>query len=213
MISHLHFLTQDLSDYSHTQQTLTFAKAGGKWVQFRSKKLSPADKKSQLLSIQKIAADYKMTVIVNDDVALTELTNAHGVHLGKSDMPILEARKILGTNRLIGGTANTQADINQLVEAGVDYIGIGPFRFTATKKNLSPILGLGGIRLIVAETKIKNANVTLIAIGGITLEDIEELHQTGVSGVAISSAVNLSPDPLASAKEWVKRCEVFLKNR
>jgi thiamine-phosphate pyrophosphorylase len=115
--------------------------------------------------------------------------NATGVHLGKTDMPPAEARRILGDGFIIGGTANTFEDIRRLTDEGVDYIGLGPFRFTATKKNLSPILGLEGYKDILSRCRAAGIALPVLAIGGITVDDIPALMQTGVSGIAVSSAI------------------------
>ena len=94
----------------------------------------------------KICRKYNATLILNDHVHLVKEIGANGVHLGKSDMSPVKARELLGSNYIIGGTANNMEDIRQLHKSGVDYIGLGPFRFTRTKKNLAPILGIEGYK-------------------------------------------------------------------
>lgn len=89
-------------------------------------------------------------------------------------MPIAEARQILGKDFIIGGTANTFEDVQMHYQAGADYIGCGPFRFTTTKKNLSPILGLEGYKAIVSQMKTAGINLPIVAIGGITYDDIPQ---------------------------------------
>ena len=87
-----------------------------------------------------------------------------------------DARKILGNGYIIGGTANTLDDIERLIKEGVDYIGLGPFRYTETKKNLSPILGIGGYKKILTACKEKGYTIPIVAIGGITKNDIPEIN-------------------------------------
>ena len=117
------------------------------------------------------------------------------MHLGKHDMPVAEARRLLGNGFIIGGTANTFDDVKMHYEAGADYIGCGPFRFTTTKKNLSPILGLEGYRRIVSQMKEAGINLPIVAIGGITREDIPAILQTGVTGVALSGTILRADNP------------------
>ena len=94
--------------------------------------------------LQELCYKYGATLIIDDEVQICKDLNSDGVHLGKNDMDPEEARKILGNTKVIGGTANTFEDIVTLVNKGVDDIGLGPFRFTTTKDNLSPILGIEG---------------------------------------------------------------------
>ena len=123
---------------------------------------------------------------------------ADGVHLGKQDMPPAEARALLGPGFIIGGTANTFADIERLAVAGVDYIGLGPFRFTTTKQNLSPVLGLAGYADLLAQCRAAAINIPLIGIGGITLPDVAPLLGLGLHGVAVASAITKAY-PVANA--------------
>jgi thiamine-phosphate pyrophosphorylase len=99
-------------------------------------------------AVKEICNGYKATLIINDNVYLAQQIAADGVHLGLTDMGIPEARRILGTYKIIGATANTFEDINSCTKYS-DYIGLGPFQFTTTKQKLSPILGLEGYRSIL----------------------------------------------------------------
>ena len=112
-----------------------------------------------------------------------------------------EARKLLGKDRVIGATANTFEDIVEHVKNGVDYIGLGPFRFTTTKQNLSPVLGLEGYREIMAKCTVAGITVPVFAIGGIEKEDVAELMETGISGIAVSGLIASSSDPKTLIEE------------
>ncbi|MDR2692557.1 MAG: thiamine phosphate synthase, partial [Dysgonamonadaceae bacterium] len=138
---------------------------------------------------------YGADLYINDHVEICRRIGATGVHLGKSDMPPGEARKILGKNFIIGGTANTFEDILRLNAEGVDYIGLGPFRFTATKKNLSPVLGLPGYKQIMEQCAVRGINLPVFAIGGITAGDIPALLNSGITGIAMSSAILQAENP------------------
>ena len=116
-------------------------------------------------------------------------------------MPISEARKLLGKDFIIGGTANTIEDVKAHDEAGADYIGCGPFRFTTTKEKLSPILGLEGYRHIVNEMKLHHIDLPIVAIGGIRKEDIPDIMKTGVTGIALSSSILQAENPANETHE------------
>lgn len=131
---------------------------------------------------------YDVILIINDNVAVAKEVNAHGVHLGRTDMYISEARSILGEDAIIGGTANTLKDVERLIEQKANYIGLGPYSKTETKKNLSPVLGLSGYSELLNELKMFYAlnETPIIAIGGIDMYDIEPILSTGIYGVAVS---------------------------
>jgi thiamine-phosphate pyrophosphorylase len=111
------------------------------------------------------------------------------VHLGKSDMTPVDARQLLGFDFIIGGTANTFEDLMHLIENGVDYIGLGPFRFTTTKKKLSPTLGLEGYQSIFKKMEEADIHFPIVAIGGILEADIPTLKSKGVQGIALAGAI------------------------
>jgi thiamine-phosphate pyrophosphorylase len=151
---------------------------------------------SAAITIQRMCREYGATFIIDDNVALTKRIGADGVHLGKNDMPVAEARKMLGEGYIIGATVNTFDDIvNALYTATPDYFGCGPFRYTSTKQNLAPILGLEGYREIVSQMHKHDISIPIVAIGGITRVDIPALLACGVSGIAISSGIINASDP------------------
>jgi thiamine-phosphate pyrophosphorylase len=135
---------------------------------------------------KKICLEWGSTLIVNDRVEVALEAEVDGVHLGKEDMPVSEARRLLGAGKIIGGTANTFEDIREHWRQGADYIGLGPYRFTTTKKNLSPILGLEGYRRIMEEVRREGIMLPVIAIGGIGMEDAGSLFEIGLEGIAFS---------------------------
>ena len=138
--------------------------------------------------------------IIDDNVDVALRTGADGVHLGRNDMPVKETRRIAGERLIIGGTANTAEDICRLAEEGADYIGCGPFRFTTTKKNLAPVLGLEGYRKLTGMMKDRGISLPIVAIGGITYGDIGEIMKTGVTGIALSGSILRADDPAAEMK-------------
>lgn len=143
-------------------------------------------------AVKTLCQEYLATFIINDTVALAKKIEADGVHLGLTDMPIAEARIVLGNTKIIGGTANTFSDIQNHAKNGCDYIGLGPFRFTKTKDNLSPILGLEGYQSILNQMQQAGLKIPVFAIGGILLEDVEAIIKTGVYGIAASGLITQS---------------------
>lgn len=205
MISRLHYLTQSLPDRSHARLAAEACRGGVDWVQLRLKGASAADWAAQARETLAVCRQHGARLIINDNVALARDMDADGVHLGKTDMPPARARQLLGPGKIIGGTANTWDDIRALAQAGVDYIGLGPFRFTPTKENLSPVLGLAGYRLILDQCRLAGLQLPLIAIGGITADDVPALMGEGLHGVAVSAAINKSANPAASASTLIQQ--------
>lgn len=169
---------------------------GCKWVQLRMKGADYETLHNTALEVQKMCKEAGATFIIDDNVELVKEIHADGVHLGRNDMPINKARRILGREFIIGGTANTFEDIRSHYSNGVDYIGCGPFRFTTTKEGLSPILGLEGYERIVSQMKEEGIGLPIVAIGGITAEDIPALMATGITGVALSGTVLRAENPI-----------------
>jgi thiamine-phosphate pyrophosphorylase len=189
-ISKLHYISQQLEGKSHSQLIEEACAAGANWVQLRMKGKSYEEALNIAHEAKEICQKYKAVFIINDHVAIAKEVKADGVHLGKLDMSPAIAREILGVDYIIGGTSNTMEDIRILKEAKVDYIGLGPLRFTSTKENLSPILGLEGYQKLLKQCNEENISIPVIAIGGITMGDIPELLKAGLHGVAISSLIN-----------------------
>ena len=163
------------------------------------------DVRSVALEAMRMCKERGATFVIDDHVELVKELGADGVHLGKNDMPIKEARSLLGEGFIIGGTANTFADVKAHYEAGADYIGCGPFRFTTTKENLSPVLGLEGYEQILRRMKDEGIDLPVVAIGGITINDIPQLMRIGMSGVALSGTVLRAADPVAEMRQIVSK--------
>lgn len=200
----IQFISHSNERYSYLDGIRLSLEGGCKWVQLRMKD-APDEQVAQLgVQARGLCDRYGAKLILDDRVELVAKTGADGVHLGKNDMPIAQAREILGHGKIIGGTANTFEDIVAHWKSGADYIGCGPFRFTTTKKNLSPILGLEGYRDIVARMKDAGITLPLVAIGGITAEDIPAILETGVDGIAVSGTVLRAEDPAAEMAKLIE---------
>ncbi|MFA7081557.1 MAG: thiamine phosphate synthase [Bacteroidales bacterium] len=197
----IQFITHSNSRYNYLESAIMALESGVKFVQLRIKDASLDEIVFLGKLIRKECDKYNATFLIDDYVELVNEIEANGVHLGKEDMPIKEARKILGKDRIIGATANTYKDIVKHYNDGADYIGLGPLRFTNTKQGLSPIIGIEGYKDIINKCRANNIDIPIYAIGGIKLEDIEGLQSTGVYGLAISSLILESEDPSKTIKE------------
>ena len=203
-MNNIQFITHENQRFGYVEGAEMALRGGCKWVQLRMKDATD----NKFLSIgRKVAAlcrSYNATFLLDDRVHLVTELDADGVHLGKNDMPISEARRILGNEKIIGGTANTFADVQHLAAQGADYIGCGPFRYTPTKRNLAPILGLEGYRNILKQMQQAGISLPLIAIGGIVSTDIAALRDIGVSGIAVSGAVLGAAAPIKEMKKLIE---------
>lgn len=200
----LQFITHYTGKYSYHDSARMALDGGCRWIQLRMKDAPAEEVEREALKMQELCKIYQATFIIDDRVELVKKIHADGVHVGKNDMPVSEVRKILGKEFIVGGTANTFEDVKTHFEAGANYIGCGPFRFTATKKNLSAILGLEGYKTIISRMKAENINIPIVAIGGITKEDIPDIMNTGVTGIALSGAILQANDPAEETRKIIQ---------
>lgn len=203
-MTRLQFITHFTEKYSYLDSARMALEGGCRWIQLRMKDVPDEEICAVAIEMKELCRRYNATFLLDDRVALAKDLGADGVHLGKNDMPIAEARRVLGKDFRIGGTANTFDDVRAHFHAGADYIGCGPFRFTTTKKNLSPILGLEGYRHILQRMREENITLPVVAIGGITAEDIPALMETGISGIALSGTILRAPDPVAETRKILR---------
>lgn len=155
-------------------------------IQLRLKNESPDVVLATAKHAKEICHRYDALFLINDFWKVAQAVGADGVHLGQGDDDISEVRKVLGDDFIIGGTANTFDQVQELVAQKVSYIGLGSYRFTTTKRKLSPLLGLRGYQEILAKMKKNQLFIPVFAVGGIRLQDIVPLRNTGVFGVAVS---------------------------
>lgn len=195
----LQFITHFTDKLSYLQGAEQALQGGCRWVQLRMKDASDADVEAVARELMPLCRQHDAIFLVDDRVELCKKLGADGVHLGKNDMHPAEARKILGEKFIIGGTCNTLADV-QRIQNDVDYIGCGPFRYTTTKKNLAPVLGLDGYRNIVWGMRSEGVNIPIVAIGGISCDDIPYILETGVNGIALSGTILNAENPAAETK-------------
>lgn len=213
IIDKLHYISQQPEDGTHLTAIKTALDAGCKWVQLRIKDQSHDIVLDYAIKISELCFEYEAKLIVNDHPEIALKAGAYGLHLGLQDMSVAQAREIIGPQMIIGGTANTFEHIQQRVTEGVDYIGLGPFRFTQTKQKLSPVLGLSGYEAIMQQVQAHDISTPIIAIGGILPKDIEPIMQTGVYGVAVSGAITYAADASQTVKLMYQSLNAKLLNQ
>jgi thiamine-phosphate pyrophosphorylase len=193
-IERFQYVSQQTTHASHLDNIHQALLAGCRWIQLRVKNQPEPVVLSYAAAAKALCDAFQARLIVNDFPGVAKRVQAYGVHVGLQDLPIREVRKQVGKGMVIGGTANTFAHIRQRVAEGADYIGLGPFRFTTTKEKLSPILGLSGYTSLVEQMRAADIHLPLIAIGGIGLDDVRAILQTGVHGIAVSGLLTEARD-------------------
>ncbi len=199
----LQFITHQTPRYSYVEGAIEALNGGCKWIQLRMKEAAYDEICNAIKQLKPLCKEKGAILILDDYAELAAKLDIDGVHLGKNDMPPQEARNLIGEKYIIGGTANTIDDIKNLVAQGVDYIGLGPFRHTDTKKNLSPILGLDGYKNILSQCNEAGITTPIVAIGGIEPEDIPALIKTGISGIALSGTILRADHPAEATQNII----------
>ena len=207
----LQFITNASTPEAVVNQVKLVLAGGCKWIQLRMKNSSPEEVTHVAKTLQPLCKEHEAILVVDDHVEIAKELALDGVHLGKNDMPVADARRLVGEDSitLIGATANTLNDIIAASPTFVDYIGLGPFRFTTTKANLSPVLGLEGYKDIVAKYRERGGELPIVAIGGIEFDDIHSLMATGVSGIAVSGAIANAADVTAETQRFIEQLEKY----
>jgi len=186
MIPKLHYISQGSSPKEHLENIQKACSSGSELVQLRLKNVSEKKCLKIAKKAREITSHFQTRLIINDYYKIAKAIKADGVHLGKTDFCPTIAREHLYTWQIIGGTANTLHDCETLISKEVDYISLGPFRFTTTKDNLQPVLGLNGYTAIIEALKTKTP---IIGVGGITTKDVKDILETGISGIAVSGEI------------------------
>lgn len=202
----LQLITHPVNGRSEIEGARLALEGGCKWVQLRMKETPVEEVKKVALELLPLCKQYEAVMIIDDHVELAKEVGADGVHLGKMDMNPKDARAILSDGFIIGGTCNSFDDI-LAIKDDVDYIGCGPFRFTTTKKKLAPVLGLEGYQEIVWKCREQGINIPIVAIGGITKDDVRKVLHSGPNGIAISGGILSAADPKTETEEILKIIE------
>lgn len=207
----LQFITNENTSVSPKKQILDAIEGGCRWVQIRLKSASDEEIKKLFFEIRDKAKETLTTVIINDRVSLVKelgKDGVAGVHLGLEDMPATEARLELGPDAIIGVTAHNFDEAASYKGLDIDYIGIGPYADTDTKKNLAPVLGLEGLTDIIVRIKDLGMEVPLVAVGGIRLEDVKPLLEVGANGIAVSGAIAKASDISEATRSFLSELPI-----
>jgi thiamine-phosphate pyrophosphorylase len=200
----LYYITQeDVPNKTEQQLVEEACEAGIQWIQLRIKKKNGKECLKIAKEVAKIINSYPSKLIINDSISIAKNVKSEGIHLGKNDTPIEIAREQLGDGYIIGGTANNEDDFIRLINSSVDYIGFGPFRFTSTKQNLTPVLGLAQMVEIMERNP---TNIPIVCIGGIKIDDVGAIIKSGFSGVAVSSALNFAENFQKETINFIDEC-------
>ena len=165
-------------------------------VQLRAKNLVSREYLELSIKAREITKTKNIPLIINDRVDIALSCKADGVHLGQDDLPVSQARNILGKKKLIGVSVHTEKEAEEAEHRGADYLGVGPIYFTQTKKDLRPPLGLEGFREIR-----KRIRIPILAIGGINAENAGEIIAAGADGIAVVSAILASENIIKAAQD------------
>ena len=199
----LQYITNTQCTRPIPEQVKAVLEGGCRWIQLRMKEATLEEVAEMARIIKPLTDEKEAFLIINDYVDVCRDVNCTGVHLGKSDMPPSKARLELGPLAVIGVTANTFADIEAVRSLDIDYIGIGPFRNTATKANLAPILGQDGVARICDQMQTAEINIACVAVGGIRTEDVQPLLEAGCNGLAISGAIAFADDMAQATRNFI----------
>jgi thiamine-phosphate pyrophosphorylase len=199
------FITHQTDKYTYYQSAEIALHGGCKWIQLRMKNVCVEEIKKVALRLKSLCKTYHAVFLIDDYVELCKEIEADGVHLGKEDMFVQKAREILGDKFIIGNTCNTCEDILAQTVHSIDYIGLGPFRYTSTKANISPVLGIEQYRTLLKRCRQAGIHIPVVAIGGITVDDIATILQTGVEGVALSGAILQAENPIEETRKILDR--------
>jgi thiamine-phosphate pyrophosphorylase len=168
-------------------------------IQVRDKGFTAREQYDICLKVKELAGGSDVLTVVNDRADIAAAAGIHAVHVGIKDIPLNLVKKTF-PQMITGYSCNDTNDIETALQA--DYIGVGPAFFTGTKADLRPVLGVSGIRALLEKT-----DKPAVAIGGINAENVLQLKNCGLAGVAVSSAVCASADPYMSARMLRERAE------
>lgn len=208
----LQFITNTEAAATPAEQVKGVIAGGCRWVQIRMKDASDEEISRVVEDVKPLCLETETFLILNDRVELAKKLDVGGVHLGKTDMLPSKARLLLGPAAVIGVTANSIDDVKAVRSLDIDYIGMGPYADTRTKKNLAPILGLEGIRNLCTEMEQLEINISHVAVGGIGLADVVPIMEAGSNGIAVSGAIAFADDISKATAEFLSALKPFMKD-
>jgi thiamine-phosphate pyrophosphorylase len=179
-------LTRDGTGVPHAEQAERLCAGGARWIQLRMKGADHGEWLREAKAAVRACRRHGAVLVVNDSALVAAESGADGVHLGATDLGWAEARQILGAGRLVGGTVNSPEAAASLPVGLLDYAGVGPLRFTATKERIAPVLGPAGVAATVAAL----GGIPAWAIGGVLPADSPALRAAGARGIAVCAPLH-----------------------
>lgn len=181
--------------YSQVEKAL---KGGATCIQLREKEMSNSDFLAEAIEIKKLCTQYDVPLIINDNAEVAVKCGADGIHVGQSDMNAGELRQMVGNNMIIGVSASTLDEALEAVGNGADYIGTGAVFPTSTKDDADKV------SMTDLSEICSTVSIPVVAIGGITKENLLQLNGSGIAGVAVVSAIFAQSDIKAAARELLQ---------
>jgi thiamine-phosphate pyrophosphorylase len=205
-IGRLHVITDMAlqSRYSHPELAQMAIDGGADTIQLRDKSDTSLDLFRNAEKMKRICSDANVPLIINDRLDVALAVDADGVHLGQTDLPIAAARRIIGDNKLIGGSATDFEELEKVIGAGADYVGFGPAFPTGSKKNPGAPKGVEHYTEVA-----KHSIIPVVAIGGIKLHHVDALFTAGIHGIAVISAICCADDPRNAAADFIMKIAAF----
>lgn len=201
-VEKLQFISHDLDTLTHIQQAQIACEAGAKWVQYRCLTKTDEALLEDIHAIAEICDDWGATLIVTDHVHLNGKADIQGFHIEDMDADFKALREQLGEAITIGGSSNTVEGLIRLANQGVDYAGFGPFSVTTTKPNNAALLGIAGYAAGMQKLRELHIELPVLAVGGVTLNDVDALMETGIFGIAASAAINQAQDMAGAYRDF-----------
>lgn len=196
-----------LNGQTLAQQVEKVLENGATFLQLRDKTATHAERVAQAVLLKQVAAKYQVPFVVNDDVLAAKEAGADGVHIGQGDLDYAQARKILGPDKIIGVTARTVEEAVRAEQLGADYIGVGAVFHTGTKADAT---GLSRETLLAITDRV---DLPVVAVGGIGYDNMDALKDTGVSGVAVVSAIFAQPVVAAATRRLSEKAQTIFNYR
>ena len=181
--------------YTQVEKAL---KGGATMIQIREKELDEAHFEQEAREIQQLCKSYKVPLIINDNVALAKRINADGVHIGQSDMQLVNARELLGNDKIIGVTAKTVEQAKEAEASGADYLGSGAVFGSSTKTDAKPM------DHALLQQICESVSIPVVAIGGITSGNAIQLSGRGIAGIAVVSGIFANPNIEAATRHLLE---------
>ncbi len=174
---------------------------GARIIQYRGKAKSGAAQMKEAVELRTLTRRHGAGLLINDRADIALISDADGLHLGQKDLPVSQARRIMGSKKVIGATAHSLEEAQRAEEAGADYIGFGSVFDTHSKKGAT-VVGVEVLKEVV-----RKVDLPVIGIGGITVRNLQDVLQTGIRGVAVLSVVSGASDPLSVTRQLIQQME------